>query len=88
MELKKEGRTVFFSTHILPDAETLCDRVAVLARGRLQGIGSVQELFEREVQGVEIVFEIPRQTSLTPDLASRAMRTGDRYRLEVGVDQV
>src|SRR5437773_2113842 len=58
LELKKEGRTVFFSTHILPDAETLCDRVAVLARGRLQGIGSVQELFEREVQGVEIVFEI------------------------------
>jgi ABC-2 type transport system ATP-binding protein len=57
LELKKEGRTVFFSTHILPDAETLCDRVSVLAHGKLQGVGSVRDLFQSHVQGVEIVFE-------------------------------
>ena len=34
-QLKKEGRTVFFSTHILSDAEALCDRVAILDEGRL-----------------------------------------------------
>src|SRR5205823_9446795 len=36
--LKDEGRTVFFSTHILSDAEALCDRVAVLHRGELKAV--------------------------------------------------
>ena len=40
LDLKKQGRTVFFSTHILSDAEMLCDRVAVLAGGKLQGVGA------------------------------------------------
>ena len=49
-QLRKEGKTVFFSTHILSDAETLCDRVAVINRGELRGVGSVAEL-TRNVQG-------------------------------------
>jgi ABC-2 type transport system ATP-binding protein len=88
LELKKEGRTVFFSTHILPDAETLCDRVAVLARGKLQGVGSVEEMFNREVQGVEIVFEMRAGSEPPKDLGARLTRTGNRYRVEVGVDHV
>ena len=44
VQLKKEGRTVFFSTHILSDAEALCDRVAVLYRGRLVGAGRISDL--------------------------------------------
>src|SRR5215472_19295490 len=40
-ELKKEGKTVFFSTHILSDAESLCDRVAVIHQGELRGVGAV-----------------------------------------------
>jgi ABC-2 type transport system ATP-binding protein len=43
-ELKDEGKTVFFSTHILPDAEALCDRVAVIHQGQLRGVGIVAEL--------------------------------------------
>src|SRR5215469_16047713 len=43
-ELKKEGKTVFFSTHILSDAESLCDRVAVIHQGELRGVGAVAEL--------------------------------------------
>ena len=37
--LKDEGKTIFFSTHILSDAEALCDRVAVIHKGELRGIG-------------------------------------------------
>ena len=48
--LKDEGKTIFFSTHILSDAETLCDRVAVLNHGHLRGIGVVADL----VLGAEI----------------------------------
>ena len=35
-ELKSEGKTVFFSTHILSDAEALCDRVAIIHLGELR----------------------------------------------------
>ena len=49
---------MFFSTHILSDAEMLCDRVAVLAGGKLQGIGSPAEIVSIEVQGMEILCEV------------------------------
>jgi ABC-2 type transport system ATP-binding protein len=39
--LRDEGRTVFFSTHILPDVEHLCDRVGIIAGGALQYVGSL-----------------------------------------------
>jgi ABC-2 type transport system ATP-binding protein len=55
-QLKKEGKTVFFSTHILSDAETLCDRVAVIHQGELRGVGSVADL-TRNVQGkIEVAW--------------------------------
>ncbi len=82
LELKKEGRTVFFSTHILPDAETLCDRLAVLAGGRLMGMGRVSDLVPIEVHGVEIVFELPGHAA-PPDGFATVTKTGDYYRWEV-----
>jgi ABC-2 type transport system ATP-binding protein len=55
-ELKQEGSTVFFSTHILSDAESLCDRVAIIHQGELRGVGAVADLTS-SVQGkVEIVW--------------------------------
>jgi ABC-2 type transport system ATP-binding protein len=55
-ELKREGKTVFFSTHVLSDAEALCDRVAVIHQGELRGVGAVADLTS-QVQGkVEIIF--------------------------------
>ncbi len=56
-ELNDEGKTVFFSTHILSDAETLCDRVAVLNRGELQGVGVVADLLAETVGKREIIWE-------------------------------
>jgi ABC-2 type transport system ATP-binding protein len=55
-QLKKEGKTVFFSTHILSDAEALCDRVSVLHLGELRGVGAIADL-TASVQGkVELVW--------------------------------
>src|ERR1700730_10035958 len=76
LDLKNQGRTVFFSTHILSDAEMLCDRVAVLVGGKLQGIGSPGEIVSIEVEGVEILFEARHNHGLPPSLAERATRTG------------
>jgi len=55
-DLKDEGKTVFFSTHILSDAETLCDRVAVLNKGELRGVGVVRELLSQSKKNVEILW--------------------------------
>jgi ABC-2 type transport system ATP-binding protein len=56
LSLKREGKTVFFSTHILSDVETLCDRVAVLNRGKLVGSGHLSDLISQEVTRTEIVI--------------------------------
>jgi ABC-2 type transport system ATP-binding protein len=53
---RERGATVFFSTHILSDAETLCDRAAVLRRGRLAHAGRLEEL--RGAAGAERAMEL------------------------------
>jgi ABC-2 type transport system ATP-binding protein len=58
LHLKERGKTVFFSTHILSDVETICNRVGILINGRLREIGSVEELLGRcGVQTVEMIVE-------------------------------
>jgi ABC-2 type transport system ATP-binding protein len=81
-DLKHQGRTVFFSTHILSDAEMLCDRVAVLAGGKLQGVGAPNEIVAVEVSGMEILFEMPAGQPL-PQALAKAVAIGPRYRLEL-----
>ena len=83
LELKQQGRTVFFSTHILSDAEMLCDRVAVLHQGKLQGVGAPEEIVSLEVRAMEILFELRGGAPLPTRLAKSATRTGGRYRIEV-----
>jgi ABC-2 type transport system ATP-binding protein len=56
-QLKKEGKTVFFSTHILSDAEALCDRVAIIHLGELRGVGAVADLTSSVHGKVEIVWQ-------------------------------
>ncbi len=46
-ELRNTGRTLFFSTHLLPDAEVLCDRLAILHGGRVAFVGSPVECCQR-----------------------------------------
>ena len=44
LDLKARGKTVFFSSHIISDVETLCDRIAILHRGRICVVGGIDEL--------------------------------------------
>jgi ABC-2 type transport system ATP-binding protein len=55
-ELKQQGKTVFFSTHILSDAEALCDRVGIIHQGELRGIGHVAELTSSVAGKVELIW--------------------------------
>lgn len=54
--LKTQCVTVFFSSHILPDVETLCDRVAIMNRGRLLAVGALHEILDVRIQGHEIIL--------------------------------
>lgn len=56
IEERAAGRTVFFSSHVLADVETLCDRVAIVVGGKLRGQGTVQELLGETVAHVDCTF--------------------------------
>ena len=56
LALRDRGCTVFFSSHVLSDAETLCNRVAVLAGGRLVASGRISDLQAFEVRGWELIM--------------------------------
>ncbi len=68
-QLNDEGKTIFFSTHILSDAEALCDRVCVLAEGELRSIGVVAELMAAAHGSLEVTWqgrlEIPEIRALS-----------------------
>lgn len=53
--LKNKGKTILFSSHILSDAELVCDHVAILVNGKLQTIGKLQTLI-RTVEGYEVTL--------------------------------
>ncbi|MCI0603582.1 ABC transporter ATP-binding protein [bacterium] len=55
LSLKAKGRTLLFSSHILSDAEMICDRVAILLKGKVQMIGKVQTLM-KQVDGYEVTI--------------------------------
>jgi len=66
--LARRGKTIFFSTHILNDVETICDRVGMVMRGRLVREGALHSLFDGSVRAVEV------RCSALPAEAEQALR--------------
>ena len=85
LQLREARKTVFFSTHILSDAETLCDRVAILNRGQLQGCGELRQILSLGASVTELILENPPDRVLEElrPLVFSMVRTGDRVRLEI-----
>ena len=80
-ELKSEGRTVFFSTHILSDAEALCDRVAIIHLGELRRVGSIAELTASVHGKVEIIWQGASVPSGIKALGAECHVAGDTMRV-------
>src|SRR2546421_10499619 len=71
LQLRTEGRTVLFSTHILSDVEAICDRVGILVEGRLTDCGALADLVAPGARAVELVVE-----NVAPDLVTSFERDG------------
>jgi ABC-2 type transport system ATP-binding protein len=90
LELRDQGRTVFFSSHILADAEALCRRVAVVAGGRLAASGTLSDILAFEVHGWELVISAVSPEVLvrvTPRVRRATEISPGRYSLELSLDQ-
>jgi ABC-2 type transport system ATP-binding protein len=83
LELKNAGKTVLFSTHILSDAETLCDRVGVIAGGKLRGVGAPGSIVGVKSLGMEIVFALDDAGLQAEKIRGRATKSGLHYRMSV-----
>ena len=89
LELRDQGRTIFFSSHILSDAEALCSQVAIVAKGRLAAAGRLGDLGEFAVNGWELVMANVPAAALdrVRPRARRVMSVaGDRYVIDLPPD--
>jgi len=83
LELKNAGKTILFSTHILSDAETLCDRVGVIAGGQLRGVGAPGSIVGVRSLGMEIIFELTGSGAQMEKVRAKATKSGANYRMSV-----
>ncbi|MFQ5992787.1 MAG: ABC transporter ATP-binding protein [Nitrospiraceae bacterium] len=92
LNLRDQGKTVFFSTHIIPDVEMICDRVGIVVKGKLLASGRVEELVTRgHTQSVEIVCEGVRANELSAisSVATRVLQRGSHSLIALpGPDRV
>ncbi|MBI1320737.1 MAG: ATP-binding cassette domain-containing protein [Candidatus Hydrogenedens sp.] len=76
LRCRDEGKTLFFSSHVLGDVEQICDRVSILSRGKLVREGRIGQLLGEEPHGVEVVATGLNEVSRAPiAAAAREHRT-------------
>jgi ABC-2 type transport system ATP-binding protein len=78
--LKDDGKTIFFSTHILSDAEALCDRVAVIHKGELRGIGAINEIRTTVAERSEVIWDGAHALSAVSGSLIESHVTGETVR--------
>ncbi len=67
-QLKREGKTIFLTTHYMEEAEYLCDRIAIILDGRIQVLASPSEIIERYGGGYTIEFPGVSEEEISPIL--------------------
>jgi ABC-2 type transport system ATP-binding protein len=86
LKLRDRGATVFFSSHVLSDAEALCSRVAILARGRLVSSGRLTDMLAFNAHGWELIvsgLDDRRLDTLSPRVRRSIQIGPGRYQLEL-----
>ena len=57
LDLKKQGKTIFFSSHILHDVETICDKIGIIVEGELRFYGKILDVLHQSFQDFEVVVQ-------------------------------
>ncbi|MDX2251814.1 MAG: ABC transporter ATP-binding protein [Nitrospira sp.] len=81
LSLRDQGKTVFFSTHILSDVEMICDSVGILARGRMLSQGRVEDMVgEQGAHSIEVVCDgvVGDEVPIVKQCALRILQKGSR----------
>ena len=83
LQLRQQGKTIFFSTHILADVEQVCDRVGMIVRGALSYTGKVQEILSAATEYYHVVLQLSGspQTGLFDPF--RPVIHGGRYHMDL-----
>jgi ABC-2 type transport system ATP-binding protein len=87
-DLKDRGKTIFFSTHILSDAEALCDRVAVIHMGELRGVGVVNDLRSAANDRTEVIWQGAHALAAVAQQVLESHVTGDTVRVIVAAEEL
>lgn len=83
-EVKADGRTVFFSSHILPEVQAVCDRVGIIREGQLVATQRVEDLIAARLNRMTLIFaELPPADTFTLDGVTEIGRTEQSVTLEV-----
>jgi ABC-2 type transport system ATP-binding protein len=61
LNLRDQGKTIFFSTHILADVEMICDRIAIIAHGVLKDVGTLRQLVGDTVSHTDVILRLPTE---------------------------
>ncbi len=77
-ELRDDGKTVFFSSHVLPEVERVCDRVAIIREGRLIAVEDVSAIKAKAARKIEVTFETPPPADSFTNLPVRDLVLNDR----------
>jgi ABC-2 type transport system ATP-binding protein len=83
-EARADGRTVFFSSHILSEIQAVCDRVGIIRDGRLVATRAVGEMLEQRLTRLSLTFdELPPAGTFDHDGVTELARTDQSIRLEI-----
>jgi ABC-2 type transport system ATP-binding protein len=90
LSLKQQGKTIFFNSHVLTDVEQICDRIALLARGKILCMGSLEELLGRS-DVYQVIVQGGNQELLKPWLAQLtedSLTYGNNKSTESGISPI
>jgi ABC-2 type transport system ATP-binding protein len=84
-ECREGGRTVFLSSHVMPEIERVCDRVGIIREGRLAAVEDIGELRAKEMRTVELHFAhpVPREAFASLPGVRDVQAEGDQMRCTV-----
>ena len=91
LRLKQERKTVFMNTHILNDVEMICDRVAIIVKGRIRHEGPIQDFLEDDEMRSDVVLSalLPEDArTLAEKFSARVQRVGEQVEVQVKDGQV